>query len=645
MQHLSVKRLRRQSEQLGVELPPLAPEPTRWPAFLRIPTAGAWRFTGDPKDVFVSLSKRNARVIFVQAVFLTINYVAMALVPLGLGKLLDSGLERGLGIHLMPWTLTLLGLAFIAALGYATQHLVEAGTFLQGAITSGRAVHHRVSQRGNAVREDIPAGDVVATIATDGEYIGAAQSFIATLIGTLVSTVVVGVLMLQVSVPLGLLVLIGLPLVVASLSFIIKPLQERQAIQRESQGKLATLGTDAVSGLRILRGIGGEDEFVRRYREQSQEVRELGKRVAVTQALLNALRMGLPGAFMTVVVAVAAFMVFDGRITPGDMVAFYGYTSFLSTPLMSATMAIQVGTRAWVAAKKIAKIHAVDPIVSDEREAGADVDFARAQLFDGASGVTINPGRITALVCKDPDESARIAARLARTNDTDKVTYDGIDARTIPLEKVRQHVVLATAENHLFTGTLRDNLQGAGALMRTHASLEQLIFSNVLSNHSQTDDWDVDAESQPDDPRLLQAMRVADARDVLDSMPGGLNGRIAEKGRSLSGGQRQRVALARAIATDAEVLIAIEPTSAVDSHTESRIAQRLVEERAGRTTVIVTSSPLVLERCDEVVFINREGAGPVRSSHGDLMEAARTGETVAQDYRRVVERITGGEQA
>ncbi|MDO5729554.1 MAG: ABC transporter ATP-binding protein [Actinomycetaceae bacterium] len=644
MQYSSVTQLRHRSEQLGVELPPIAPEPSWWPAFLRIPTAGAWRFNGDPKDVFVSLSKRNARVIFVQAVFLTINYVAMALVPLGLGKLLDSGLERGLGMHLMPWTLVLLGLAFIAALGYATQHLVEAGTFLQGTITSGRAVHHRVAERGNAVREDIPAGDVVATIATDGEYIGAAQSFIATLIGTLISTVVVGVLMLTVSVPLGLLVLIGLPLVVASLSFIIKPLQERQAIQREAQGKLATLGTDAVSGLRILRGIGGEDEFVRRYREQSQIVRRLGNRVAVTQALLNALRMGLPGAFMTVVVAVAAFMVFDGRISAGDLVAFYGYTSFLATPLMSATMAIQVGTRAWVAAKKIAKIHAVSPIVSDECENGAQVDFARARLHDVSSGITIEPGRITALVCQDPDKSARVATRLARTNDLSEVTYDGIEARRVPLQDVRKHIVLATAENHLFTGTLRDNLQGAGASARTHAELEQLIFSHVLSDHSEQE-WDVDSTPQPDDRRLLQAMYGADAQDVLDSMPGGLDGTIAEKGRSLSGGQRQRVALARALVTDADVLIAIEPTSAVDSHTESRIAQRLSGERAGRTTVIVTTSPLVLERCDEVVLIHRDGTARVRSTHSALMQAAHNGEAVAQEYRRVVERTTGGDLA
>lgn len=641
----STSELRDRAQSLGVTLPPIAWEPSWWPSFLRVPTGGAWRFTGDPKEVFVSLTKRNVKVILIQTVFLTVNYVAMALVPLGLGKLLDSGLERGLGTHLMPWTLTLLGLALIAALAYAIQHMVEAGTFLQGTVTSGRAVHHRVAHRGNAVREKIPAGDVVATIATDGEYIGEAQSFIASFISTLVSTAVVGVLMLQVSVPLGLLVLIGLPLVVTSLSFIIKPLQERQAVQREAQGKLATLGTDAVAGLRILRGIGGEDEFVRRYRQQSQTVRGLGNRVAVTQALLNALRMGLPGAFMTVVVAVAAFMVFDGRITAGDLVAFYGYTSFLSTPLMSATMAIQVGTRAWVAAKKIAKIHSAEPIVSDQHDCEAQVDFARAELRDVTSGVTVKPGSITALVCKDPDESARIATRLARTNDADEVRYGGVDARTIPLDEVRSHVVLAAAENHLFTGTLRDNLQGSAAPMRTCASLEHLVFSHVLSNHAPDSEWGIDPRFDPDDDRLLQAMRVADAQDVLDSIPGELDGMIAEKGRSLSGGQRQRVALARALATDADVLIAIEPTSAVDSHTESRIAARLSELRAGRTTVLVTASPLVLERCDEVIFIRCCGIRPVRSTHGALMDASYSQDAVAQEYRRVVERIKGEERS
>jgi len=122
----------------------------------------------------------------------------------------------------------------------------------------------------------------------------------------------------------------------------------------------------------------------------------------------------------------------------------------------------------------------------------------------------------------------------------------------------------------------------------------------------------------PADPRLLRALDVADGCDVVSSVVGGLDGWVAERGRSLSGGQRQRVALARALAVDPAVLVLVEPTSAVDSHTEARIAGRLAAFRRGRTSVVVTGSPLVLAVCDEVVFV--VGGVPVlRGSHRQLL--------------------------
>ena len=75
--------------------------------------------------------------------------------------------------------------------------------------------------------------------------------------------------------------------------------------------------------------------------------------------------------------------------------------------------------------------------------------------------------------------------------------------------------------------------------------------------------------------RSLAALAVADAADVLDALPDGLDGEVEERGRSFSGGQRQRLALARALLADPEVLVLVEPTSAVDAHTEARIAERL----------------------------------------------------------------------
>jgi ABC-type bacteriocin/lantibiotic exporter with double-glycine peptidase domain len=116
------------------------------------------------------------------------------------------------------------------------------------------------------------------------------------------------------------------------------------------------------------------------------------------------------------------------------------------------------------------------------------------------------------------------------------------------------------------------------------------------------------------------------------ALPDGLDADVEEKGRSFSGGQRQRLILVRALLADPAVLVLVEPTSAVDAHTEARIADRLREHRAGRSTVVVTSSPLLLDRVDEVVFV---AAGEVVAvgKHRDLLDRE-------PGYRAVVTRET-----
>lgn len=520
-------------------------------------------------------------------------------------------------------------------------HRLEVENWLRAAFASSQHVGHHVTRTGDAITDELPTGEVVATVATDALRMGEVFAILPRLVGGIAAYLTLGAVLLRTSVPLGLLVLLGLPVVVAVLSLLVPALQRRQSAQREATGRLTTLGADTVSGLRILRGIGGEDVFAQRYRDQSQQVRAAGVRVSQTQSLLDALQTLLPGLFLAVVVWVGARLALAGDITAGQLVAFYGFAAYLTQPLWTASEAIRVVTRAVVGARKIITVLSVPVAGSDDPASPLPGPARDAELVDEASGLVVRPGRLTALVGADPDESARIALRIGRLGPArhgagddeagpaeigspaeDAATEDAGLSRVrwgrtmldqLALAEVRGRVVVAESTPHLFTGSLVDEL---------------------------------DVRGGADRDALLDALRVADAGDVLDSVPGGLDGEVEEKGRSLSGGQRQRVALARALLTGAEVLVLVEPTSAVDAHTEARIARRLADARRGATTLVVTASPLVLDVVDEVALV-RGGRVVATGRHRDLVRSAGP-DGIA--YRAVVSRAedadpTGGDTA
>jgi ABC-type multidrug transport system fused ATPase/permease subunit len=135
--------------------------------------------------------------------------------------------------------------------------------------------------------------------------------------------------------------------------------------------------------------------------------------------------------------------------------------------------------------------------------------------------------------------------------------------------------------------------------------------------------FDVPASGSVTPEAALDAAQCADILDVLrQTLPAGesdpMNAVLTERGRSLSGGQRQRVALARSLYVDPQALVLDEPTSAVDAHTEARIADGLRLLRAGRTTVVFTSSPLMLDRAERVVFVP-DGRVDAVGTHHELL--------------------------
>ncbi|ROR97418.1 ABC-type multidrug transport system fused ATPase/permease subunit [Salana multivorans] len=541
-----------------------------------------------------------------------VNALTQAAAPWILGQVVGAGLSNGLSRTLLLWCGAMLAIWVVRAFTGMLAHQVDVAAWLRACLGTVSVVGRHVTETGDALRREVPTGEVLATVSTDGPRIGEIYSFLGRFLGSIIAYLVVAVLLMRSSVALGIGVLLGVPLVAAVLAFIVRPLQRLQGAQREQNGKLTTLGSDTVSGLRILRGIGGEEVFTARYRRQSHKVRDAGVAVAGVQSLLDAMQALLPGLFLAVVMWIGARMALAGDLSVADLVMFYGFAAYLTNPLSSATQGITFLTRARIAIRRVQRVLNVAPAVSDTASDAAAADVAadttdgtgadrasasstlprRGELHDPASGLTVAPGRTVALVSADPDSSAALAMRLGRLEDTAdpaaSPTLGGVPLRSVPVAEVRERIVVSEATPTLFTGVLADELDSRGDGDRT---------------------------------RVRAALAVADAADVIDSVPDGLEGRLEEKGRSLSGGQRQRAALARALLTDADVLVLIEPTSAVDAHTEARIARSLPASRRERTTVVVTASPLMLDQMDEVVLL-QDGVVRARGTHEQLMDDA-----------------------
>ncbi|WP_426592967.1 ABC transporter ATP-binding protein [Cellulomonas sp. McL0617] len=545
------------------------------------------------------LARRQWGILLVAVLLGITLFACQAVTPFVVGRAVDGGLDHGFGPELWRACGALLAIGLVVIVAGPIGHRYDVANWLRAAFTSSQLVGRTVSRSGHAITSELPTGEVVSAVANDALRIGEVYALAAHFLGSIVAYAVVAVLMLRVSVPLGLVVILGLPTVAAALGLLVKPLQRRQAAQREASGRLTTLGADTVSGLRILRGIGGESVFTGRYREQSQETRRRGVEVAKTQSVLDALQVLLPGTFVIVLIWMGAHMAQEGTLTPGQLVATYGFAAFLAWPVQNATQMLQAASRAHIGAGKVIKVLRVVPSTGAE-PGSALLPSPGVPLVDEVSGLVVEPGRVLALVSADPDETARIATRLGRFDDLAEretpVRLGGVLLADLDKDAVRSRIVVAEATPQLFSGPLAGELDVHGV--------------------ATTDD-------------LHRVIATADAHDVLDSVPDGLAGELPEKGRSLSGGQRQRVALARALLVDPEILVLVEPTSAVDAHTEARIAVRLAEARHGRTTVVVTASPLVLDHVDEVAFV-QDGVVVARGTHADLLDDAA--------YRSVVGR-------
>lgn len=543
------------------------------------------------------MAKGQWRTLVMGMLFGIVWMSAQAVMPAVIGRAIDRGVAAKDTGELVRWSAVLLAIGLVQASCGIMRHRFAVTNWLTAAYRTVQLVGRQTVHLGGTLPRKVSTGEVVAIGTSDLSHLGQVMDVSARFAGAIVSFLLVSVILLSTSVTLGLVVLVGVPLLMLVVGPLLAPLQERSAHQRSLMGELSNTASDIVGGLRVLRGIGGEQVFHDRYRRESQATRRAGVEVAKLQSLLDALQVFLPGVFVVVVVWLGARYAVDGRISPGELVAFYGYSAFLMIPLRTATEYANKVIRARVAARRVCHVLALTPDVTDP-EHPAPSPPVGSSLYDVRTGLAVRAGSLTAIVSEQPDESAALADRLGMTaaEVDDDVRLGDVPLPSLRRDEVRRRILVSDTGATLFSGRLAERIDVTGS------------------------------------GRVREALDTASAGDILEALPEGLDTTVAERGRTFSGGQRQRLVLARALAADPEILVLVEPTSAVDAHTEARIAARLRRHRAGRTTVVTTSSPLMLDAVDEVAFL-RDGRIVATGRHADLLETDPV-------YRAVVTRET-----
>ncbi|GGP77840.1 ABC transporter ATP-binding protein [Saccharothrix coeruleofusca] len=435
-------------------------------------------------------------------------------------------------------------------------------------------------------------------------------------------TCVAGIVMaLREDVGLSWLLLVCVPVLVVSISLITVRMVPQFRLMQERLDEVNRVLREQLAGIRVVRAFVRESAETRRFAEANTALTGTALRVGRLQALIFP-TVGLVLNFSSVAVLwFGAYRVDAGGMQVGALTAFLSYLVQILIAVMMATFISMMIPRASVCAERINEVldaeSSVLPPTDPVRElpGPAAVEFRGAEFrYPGAADPVLREisfraeaGRTTAVIGSTGAGKTTLLSLVPRLIDATggEVLVNGVDVRHADPDALCSRIGLVPQRPYLFTGTVADNLRYG----------------------------DPDAT----DEQLWQALEVAQAREFVERMPGGLDAPITQGGTNVSGGQRQRLSIARALVRQPQVYLFDDAFSALDLATDARLRAALRPHTRDAVVIVVAQRVSTILDADQIVVLDAGSVVGV-GTHHDLLETCPT-------YVEIVQSQLTSEQA
>lgn len=450
--------------------------------------------------------------------------------------------------------------------------------------------------------DQVPRGDTLSRLTNDVDTISLtiAQSLVQ-LVSSLLTIIGSLIIMIRLDLSLTFCVLFSVPLVILLTRLISRKSHASFLSQQQALGRLNSVVTDSIQGLKMVKTFTGEKAMLEQFEEQNTILKESGTSAQTWSGLMMPLMNVINNLVFALVAIIGGTLCTKGTITIGIVVTFLSYAKHFASPLNQVAGLFTTIQSALAGAERIFDLLDRSEEKSDGKDAirnfkpEGNVTFSHVSFsYDGIHQVlhdisfTVKAGEHIALVGETGSGKTTIVNLLTRSYEVTEgsITIDGESITSIARENLKTCFSVVPQESCMFSGTIADNIRYSDP----SASME----------------------------KIKEAAHIAHADTFIEKLPEGYETRINGENSTLSEGERQSLAIARAVLRKAPILILDEATSSVDTKTEKEIQKGMLSLMKGRTTFLIAHRLSTIRDADRILVIDK-GRIIQSGSHVDLM--------------------------